>query len=121
MFDKVKIGEQDVPMLAMASVDHYYQCVFHADPIKLQADAAAMAEGGSVHFLCRMAFIMAKFAELHDRKAMLQLSEDAYFEWLDGFKRGELLDALPAIRALYDGEKLPSVGAKKNNGEQSES
>lgn len=115
MFQNVKIGEQEVPMLAMASVDHYYQVIFHEDPVALQADGKAQTPEGTIHFLQRMGFVMAKFAALHDRKAMLQLNEEAFFEWLDEFPRGALLDALADIRAVYDGEQLPSVAAKKNS------
>ena len=84
MFQNVKIGEQEVPMLAMASVDHYYQVIFHEDPVALQADGKAQTPEGTIHF-----------------------------------PRGALLDALADIRAVYDGEQLPSVAAKKNSDDPS--
>lgn len=115
MFQVVTIGEKKVPMLSMASVDVYYRQIFHKDAIKLQS-SKDFDEGDLINFVCEIGFVMAKFAELKDRKQMSQLNEDAYLDWLDGFDRAEFLAALADIRMVYEGQQLPSAESKKNEG-----
>lgn len=117
MFNIVKIGEERVPMLSMASVDVYYRQIFHEDAIKLQS-AKDFDEGALIVFLEKMGFVMAKFAETKDRKSMLKLNEDNFLEWLDHFDRLDYLNALADIRATYEGQMLTDADAKKNNAEQ---
>lgn len=118
MFNNVKIGDRIVPMLAMASSDVYYKNVFHEDPLKLQAENSE-DPGKMVAFHMRMAFIIAKYAELHDRKEMAKLNEDSYIDWLDQFDRMDLIDALEDVMMTYNGQALQSSEAKKNNEEPS--
>ena len=117
MFNVVKIGEKEVPMLSMASVDLYFKNIFHEDPIEIQTD---METSDAIGFYQRMGFVMAKFAELKERKEMLKLTEDAYIEWMDGFERNDLLQALEYIQKTYDGQRVPTSDAKKKNEEPSE-
>lgn len=117
MYNVVKIGDKDVPMLSMASVDVYYRHIFHKDAIKMQSQG--MEEGELINFMCEMGFVMAKFAELKDRKEMLKLNEDNYLEWLDQFGRTAYLNALVDIRKTYEEQSLTSADAKKNNAEPS--
>lgn len=117
MYNEVKIGSKSVPMLAMASIDVYYRQIFHEDAIKLQS-GKNFDEGDLINFVMRMGFVMAKFAETKDRKAMSKLNEDAFLDWLDGFERDEYLAALADIRATYEGQSLTEADAKKNNAEQ---
>ena len=112
MYRIVKIGDVDVPMLAMASVDIYYKNIFHEDPIKAQLSAD---EGALVSCMMRMGYVMAKFAELHDRKEMNKLNEDTYLDWLDGFYRADYLEALADIRAAYEEQKAPTGTEKKRS------
>lgn len=114
MFNIVKIGDRDVPMLSMASVDVYYRNVFHEDPMRIQTEENTDA-GIMIGFIQRMGFIMAKYAELKDRKEMLRLNEDAFYEWMDGMERNDLINALPDIQATYEGQAITSATAKKNN------
>ena len=114
MYNVVMIGEKAVPMLAMASTDVYYRNIFHEDAIKLQV-RKDLDEGDLVNFVMRLGFVMAKFAELRDRKKMAALNEDAYLDWLDQFERNEYLDALGDIRLTYEGQAVTASEAKKNN------
>ena len=118
MYNIVKIGEMDVPMLSMASVDIYYRNIFHEDPIKLQTKE--QDEGDLINFVMKMGFVMAKFAELKDRKEMLKLNEDSFLDWMDGFERMDYISSLPDIRMTYEGQSLTSADAKKNTDEPSE-
>ena len=118
MYQVINIGSKTVPMLSMASVDIYYRQVFHKDAIKLQS-SKDFDEGDLINFVSEMGFIMAKFAELKDRKEMAKLNEDAYTEWLDGFDRGEFYAALADIRMVYEGQQASTVDSKKNEETQS--
>lgn len=118
MYNIVTIGDKAVPMLAMASVDVYYRNIFHEDPFKFQTDHSD-DPGAMVDFHIRMAFVMAKFAELKDRKEMAKLNEDSFIDWLDQFSRWDLISALEDVMKTYNGQTLTTSEAKKNNEEQS--
>lgn len=111
MYNVVKVGETDVPMLSMASCDIYYRNIFHEDAIKLQSKE--MDEGDLINFIMRMGFVMAKFAELKNREEMRKLNEDMFVDWLDGFERSDYLNALPDIRATYEGQRVATSEEKK--------
>lgn len=116
MYNIIQIGEHTVPMLSMASIDVYYRNIFGEDPVKLQT-SKNLDEGDLINFLERMGFVMAKFAEVKNRKEMAKLNEDAFLDWLDQFERGDYLDALGDIRLTYEGQLVSRVDAKKNNEE----
>lgn len=118
MFKTVRIGEQDVPMLSMASVDLYYNAIFHEDPLVFQTK---MGTGEAVGFIMRMGFVMAKYAEVKERKEMLKLTVESYYDWMDGFERGDLINALEEIKGVYDGQLASSAEAKKKDDGPSES
>ena len=111
MFNTVKIGDKDVPMLAMASVDVYYRNIFHSDPIAAQMKETD--EASAIVFFEQMGFIMAKFAETKSRKEMLKLNDESFIDWIEQFDRTDLMEALPDIRAVYDGEKVTASQEKK--------
>jgi len=119
MFNIVKIGDKEVPMLSMASVDLYYRNIFHEDAIKLQA-SGNFDEGDLINFVSRMAFVMAKFAELKDRKEMNKLNEDMFLDWLDQFERQDFINALVDVRLTYEGQAVTASDAKKKSEEPSE-
>ena len=119
MYNIVKIGDKDVPMLSMASVDLYYRNIFHEDAVKLQA-SGNFDEGDLVNFCSRMAFVMAKFAELKDRKEMNKLNEDMFIAWLDQFERADFLNALLDVRLTYEGQAVTSSDSKKKSEEPTE-
>lgn len=115
MYNVIKIGEKDVPMQCMASVDNYYRNIFHEDAIKLQT--RELDEGDLINFVLRMGFVMAKFAELKDHKEMNKLNEDAFIEWLDGFERTDMFNALVDVRKTYEGQSVTQSDAKKKDEE----
>lgn len=112
MFNIVKIGDHDVPMLAMASVDIYYKHCFGSDPIAVQTQENPNTSD-VIELFQRMGFIMAKFAETKSRKEMLKLNEESFIDWIEQFDRTEMIEALPDIRAVYDGEKVTTSQEKK--------
>lgn len=113
MYRVVKIGDKEVPMLSLASVDVFYRQIFHKDPQKIQS---AEDFGGvqSLEFVFEMAFVMAKRAEGLTRQQMAQLTEDDFEAWLDDQDRGGLYDAVADIWATYNGQQAATSDAKKN-------
>ena len=118
MYNLVKIGDTAVPMMSMASTDIYYRNIFHEDAIKLQV-SKDLDEGDLVNFVMKVGFVMAKFAELNDRKAMNALNEDSYLDWLDQFERADYLNALGDVRMTYEGQAVTTSDAKKKDEEPS--
>lgn len=114
MFKVVKIGDKDIPMMAMASTDIYYKRVFGEDPLRI---VTGKNTGDSTSLLFNMGFILAKQAELRDRKKMMQLNEDAFIEWLEQFEYSDYLESLDKIAEVYYGNKAVNSQEKKENGQ----
>ena len=113
MYAKVKIGNEEIPMMAMASTDHYFKNTFGEDPMKKMTDPN-LEVSEMVDVVMKLGFIMTKFAQLKKRKEMLKLNEDAYYEWLDRFQREDLVndDVLVAIQDVYQGNNETTSEAK---------
>lgn len=116
MYDKLKVGGADVMFCACASVNVCYANVFHEDFIKM----VSSDDGLATTSMMKMAFIMAKYAELNDRKTVNRLTMDDYCDWLDQFTTGDIVSALPSIEAFYMAANEGSVPAKKNSEEQND-
>ena len=119
MFNKITVGDREIPMKSVASVDLYYRQIFHEDPTKLQY-SPDFDEAALINFCQRVGFVMAMAAQ-KSREEMSQLNEDAFFEWMDEFDRAELMSALPDIRRTYEGQTVTTSEAKKNIDQPSES
>lgn len=117
MFNTVKIGDKDVPMLAMASVDVYYRNIFHTDPIAAQMKETD--EASAIVFFEQMGFVMAKFAELKNSSEMRKLNEDSYVDWLGQFSRSDYISALPDVMNVYNGQQTTDSNSKKKDEEPS--
>lgn len=112
MFNVVKIGEIDVPMLAMASADIYYKRVFGRDAIAAQADSKS--DGELISFYGEMGFVMAQMAAANgDRAKLNALNFDSYIDWLDGFETADYHAAITEIAKIYEGQKKASSTPKK--------
>lgn len=113
MYGKVMIGDKEIPMLSMASVDLYYKNIFGEDPVKLQTQE--LDTGDLINFTVRMGFVMAEFAERKSRKEMMKLNEEAFYEWMDQFQREDLCDInkLIEIHDIYEGNKVSTSESKK--------
>jgi len=110
MYKLVKIGDKEVPMMAMASSDVYYKRVFGEDPLKI---VTAQETGDSTNLLFQMGFILAKQAELRDRKKMMALTLNDYVDWLDQFEYSDYLESLSDVAAVYYGNKATTSQEKK--------
>ena len=76
MYRVVMIGEAAVPMESAASIDLSFKHIFGADPMKLLTNTKDEVE--AIDFFEKMAFVMAKFAELRSGRELRKLNEDAF-------------------------------------------
>lgn len=113
MCQNMKVGAKKLTLCACASVNVCYFNVFHEDFIKM----ISTDEGLATSAMMKMAFIMAEFGRLNDRKKVNRLTEDNYCEWLDQFTTGELVAALPEIQGFYMASTTGTVDSKKNKEE----
>ena len=112
MYRVIKIGEKEVPMLGVASVDIYYKRIFREDPLSIMTSTDA-GNGKKTAIAFGMGFVMAKLAETKDRKQMLQLTENDYLEWLEQFDYGDYVTAAADIIGVYYGQKA-NAAIEKN-------
>ena len=113
MYRVIKIGDKEVPMLGMASVDVYYKRIFHENPLSIMASDSDNGKKTEIAF--GMGFVMAKLAEVKDRKKMLQLTEADYLEWLEQFDYGDYVAAAAEIIGVYYGQKFSTETEKKED------
>ena len=113
MYKQMKVGAEELTLCACASVNVCYFNVFHEDFIKM----ISSDEGLATTAMMKMAFIMAEFGRLNDRKKVNRLTEDNYCDWLDQFTTGELVAALPEIQGFYMASTAGTVDSKKNKEE----
>lgn len=110
----VKIGEKEVPMLSMASIDRHYKHIFAEDPIAIQT-----AEGFSeryplqIDFYQKMGYAMAMYAQYKNPLEMRKLNDVSYELWLDQFEQLDYIQAVPDIAAIYNGQAVSSSQEKK--------
>lgn len=105
MYRVIKIGDKEIPMLGVATVDIYYKQIFREDLLRILSDEESHDNSDRIYAIQKVGFVMAKRAELADREKMMALNENDYIDWLDGFSRGDIIAAAPEILALYMGEK----------------
>ena len=109
LYEKVKIGNDEVTMCFCGSVIKCYADVFGEDFLKaITKDATDMSK------YVQMGFIMAKFAELNKRDAVSRLTQDDFYDWLDKYTTGDLVMAVEKIATLFMKESGGTVAAKKN-------
>ena len=109
MFATVTIGDKPVNMLCLASTNIYFNKIFGVDPI-----ASKLTPADGIDFATKMAFVMAKQAELQsDRAAMLRLNEGDFIDWLDKFEATDLQMALEDALNVYRADAKSSSEPKK--------
>lgn len=110
MKQTVKIGDQEVEMLATAASDIYFYELFHEDPIKITMEGNA--EGGVYKMMHKMGFVMAMQA-VKERKEMIKLTFEDYVKWADQFDRSDYAEAIAEIRLVYERQKDGESEPKK--------
>ena len=116
----IAIGDQTVEMASNGAIDIIYRQVFHEDAVKLQYEMADDDVAGMLNCMIRMGFVMAKAAEISSARELMQLTEDDFVDWLMQFDRAEYVGALPQIRDVYEGQRITTSDAKKNQDQQTD-
>lgn len=109
LYEKIKIGGKEVALCCCASVIPCYKNVFDEDFLKNVTKAP-----DDMDLYMRMGFIMAKFAETNDRAAVCRLTENDFYDWLDQFSSGDIINAVENIATIFMKESGGTVKAKKN-------
>ena len=107
----VKIGEKEVGMVANAASPYIYKQVFHEDFLtKLQAKEP------ETDLFQKMAYIMAKQAELPNLSDLMKLTEQGFYEWLLQFESMDVLYSIEEIAKIYLAQKKETA-VPKSQGE----
>lgn len=106
----VKIGTEEVGMVANAASPYIYKNIFHEDfLLKLQAKEP------DADLFQKMAFVMAKQADMK-LDELMSLSEKDFFEWLTQYEAMDIILATDAISEIYLAQKKGD-SVPKNEGE----
>lgn len=107
----VKIGEKEVGMVANAASPYIYKQVFHEDFLtKLQAKEP------DADIFQKMAYIMAKQAEVENLSDLMKLTEEGFFEWLLQFDAMDVIFATDEVANIYLAQKKETA-VPKSQGE----
>lgn len=108
LYEKVTIGTEEVTLCCCGSVIKCYKDIFNEDFL-----TAVSKDATDTNLYMRMGFVMAKFAELNDRNAVSRLTMDDFYDWIDRFTTGDLINAVEKIATVFMRESKGSVAAKK--------
>lgn len=114
MYKVITIGDKDIPMLAVASVNLFCKRVFGVDPLKSVGTDMDYTDG--IDLYQKVGFIMAKLAECNKNgnfAPMNELNEDSYLMWLCEIDNGDYIEKTKDIAELYIGTNKPT-GKPKN-------
>lgn len=107
MRKKVKIGIQDIELVANAASPYLYKQVFHEDYL-LQSRKLATEKDPSVvdataaDIFIKLAYIMANQATSKD---MSRLNYDGFITWLATFEPNDVLEAINDIADVWRGQE----------------
>lgn len=106
----ILIGSESVEMVANAATPFRFKNVFKKDLLKIfssdnEENVLLQMEAGQM-----LAFIMAKQAEKVDMNA---LTEENFYEWLEGFMSSDLYDCLDDFVNLWQESQKTSSTPKK--------
>lgn len=110
----IKIGEKEIEFSATAMTDYLGEAVFG---VRFMYALRKAEEDEYLDLVQKIAFIMAKQAELGSWREVNQLRKEDYYDWLDQFDSFEFVDkTFPVeIVSLYSKNKETKV-MPKNQG-----
>ena len=107
----VKIGDKEVGMVANAASPYIYKQVFHEDFLtKLQEKEP------ETDLFQKMAYIMAKQAEVENLSDLMKLTEAGFYEWLLQFESMDVIYATEEVANIYLAQKKETA-VPKSQGE----
>lgn len=104
MLGKVKIGEQELEMLANGATPFYYTQIFVDDCL------SKMTNGGTIDMWVKVGFVMLKQAEGTDMK---KVNVGQFLKWLEQFEPLDLPNAVPDILDLWNKQSQETAKPKK--------
>ena len=115
----IYIGETKIPFEATAMTDHMADKVFNIN-IAYSMQHATENEDKMPELIRKIAFIMAKRAELGGWRAVENLTEEDFFDWLDSLDSYEIENNAEEILGIYMQNKKTSVTPKNAQSPQVE-
>lgn len=109
MRGKVKLGNIEVGMAANAATPIIFNQVFHIDLLRELTDADV---DKALDVFTRLAFIMANQDQDKSVRELMSLTEDDFFEWLQGFEPTAFFGAINEIKSIYFGNKTSTSNPK---------
>lgn len=106
MYGVVKIGTEEVEMVANAATPYRYQAIFKEDFLK---KIKGKEEADPNDFFSKLGYVMAMQAAKRD---MAKLSIETFYKWLEGFEPNDVFNACDAIAAIYTGTTEGEVDPK---------
>lgn len=108
MKGNVKIGKQDVEMVANAFTPVLFQKLFHKDFLM-----ESQKKDINLTLFQELGFVMAQQATDKTTKELVELSLDDYYAWLEEFEAMDIMNAVQDIFALYSGQTAITSKPKK--------
>lgn len=115
----IEINGKMMDFEATAMTDHMADHVFGIN-VSYAAQHTQGNEDKLPDLIRKIAFIMNKRAELGGWRQVEELTEDDFFDWLDGIDSYELETKASEIMALYAKNKKTSVSPKNMTSPQAE-
>lgn len=119
MKDVIEINGKSMTFEATAMTDHMVDHIFGINVAYLIQHAEGN-EDKTPDLIRKIAFVMNKRAEQGGWRQVEELTEDDFFDWLDGIDSYELETKAPEIMALYAKNKKTSVSPKNMTNPQAE-
>lgn len=120
MKKEIKLGDKSLMFEATAMTDYMADHIFGINIAYSVQHAEKNAEK-MPELVRKIAFIMNKRAELGGWKKVEDLSQEDYYDWLDGIDSYEIEQNAAEIMNLYAKNKETKVLPKKENSPQPES
>lgn len=97
----IEIDGKPVEFEATGTIDICMRKLFDIDLMKALGKANKENAGEMTQLCNQMAFVMNKRAELKGWRAVCELTEDDFYDWLDQFGSDGLLNASKDIMEVY--------------------
>lgn len=115
-YGTIKTGEgREIGLLANALTKYRFRQVFGEDLMDEMKDVTESSAGQQAALFEKLCYVMATQAEKRSDKASI----DDFFEWLEQFGSGEILEHALDIVAIYQSNQKGLSEAKNQEGPQS--
>ena len=108
MLGTVKIGNQEIEMLANGATPFWFNQIFHED--FFTNATKGLDSGATANVFSRVGFVMMKQAEGADMK---KVNEGQFMAWLAEFNPQDVPDAIADIVDLYMEQEKTTAKPKK--------